>query len=187
MTDISGNRTKYRISNASKRYWDKATPVVVQQSTDGGATWSTVPATDYTVAYVGGEVTFTTARPSGAQIRVSGAYYNVTQVGGFFEWSLDIERQVEDATTFESNGWSEGLPTLLSASGSASRYWATSNEFFSLLGQEVILVLYVDKTSNKRYEGYFRITTQSVETAVDSLIEESLDFQLTGELYYREN
>lgn len=185
MTEVEAG-VRYRISDAAKRYWDKTTPVVVETSPDG-TNWTPVPATEYRVEYVGGHVVFHTPQPAGTQVRVSGAYFTVVQIGGFFEWSLDFERETEDVTTFDFQGWAESVPTSLSASGSASRYWAVSNEFFELLGKEVILSLYVDKSTNRRYEGYFILTGHSVETPSDSFIEEQLDFESTGAIYYRED
>lgn len=185
MTEVDAG-VRYRISDAVKCYWDKATPVVVETSPDG-TNWTPVPASEYRVEYVGGHVVFHDARPAGTQVRVSGAYYNVVQIGGFFEWSLEFERNTETVTTFDTQGWSEAVGTFISASGSASRYWAVTNEFFELLGKEVILVLYVDRTTNRRYEGYFALTTHSVEVPADSFVEESLDFQSVGEVYYRED
>ncbi|GAB7388997.1 hypothetical protein BSNK01_28350 [Bacillaceae bacterium] len=186
MTDVDGNGVRFRIDDVTKRYWDKKMPVIVETSPDG-TNWTTVPASEYRVEYVGGHVVFKTARPGETQVRVSGACFNVMQIGGFFEWSLDFERETEDVTTFDFDGWAESVPTSISASGSASRYWAVSNEFFELLGKEVILVLYVDRSTNRRYEGYFILTGHSVETPSDSFIEEQLDFESAGEVYYRED
>jgi hypothetical protein len=186
LTDTAATRLKYRISDASKRYWDKNTPVVIQQSINGGSTWTTVAASDYFVDYIGGEVTFLAARAAGTLVRGTGASLTIQQVGGFFNWSLDIEMEFEDSTTFESNGWKESTPTLLSSTGSADRYWATTADFFNLLGSDLILVLYLDKNTSRRYEGLFKLSSNSVETPVDALIEESIDYESTEKIYYRE-
>lgn len=170
---------KYVIVEQSMRYWDKNTPVTVKvndiEELDG-----------FTVEYCGGVVVFDVPLTEEDIVTVSGYYLDVEQHGGFFNWSADLEQEMGEVTTYQSNGWKENIPTIKGFSASAESYWGDS-EFFSRLGQEVIIALYIDTTSSKaRYEGYGVISSDSIETSVDDIINESVEFQGTGKLYYRE-
>ena len=48
--------------------------------------------------------------------------------------------------------------------------------------------MYVDTSqSKKRYEGYAVISGDSIEAAVDDVINESIEFEGIGRLFYRED
>jgi len=54
-------------------------------------------------------------------------------------------------------------------------------------GRRVIIALYVDTTSSKaRYEGYGIISSDSIEVVVDDVVNESIEIQGVGALYYRQ-
>lgn len=178
-TTPNATYTRYTISNAAKRYWSKDYVVTVKKNT-------VVQTTGFTIEYVGGVIVFATALQPTDVVTVSGYYVNVSQAGGFFNWSLDAELETAEATTFASQGWKQFEPTLKGFSGSAEAYWGNA-DFFNKLGQEVVIVLYTDAGAAKnRYEGYAVITSDSIETAVDALIQETIEFQGSGPLYYRE-
>ena len=169
----------YTIEDSTMRYWNKNTPVTVEVNE--------IPITEgYTIEYCGGIITFDEALTEDDVVTVSGKHLNVQQHGGFFNWSADLEQEMGDVTTYQSNGWKENIPTIKGFSASAESYWGDS-EFFSRLGQEVIIALYIDTTASKaRYEGYGIISSDSIETTVDDIINESIEMQGTGKLYYRE-
>src|SRR5579885_3503944 len=129
MTD-SGDHTIYNITDATKRYWDDATAPTVEVSTDSGSTWNT--ASDYTVQYVGGVVTFGTSDDT-RSVRVSGAYLAASQVGQAYSWEVTPSANLMDATTFASAGWKEKIAGLKDASAKASRYFLDGT-FQDLLG-----------------------------------------------------
>ena len=53
--------------------------------------------------------------------------------------------------------------------------------------EEVVISLYVDTTSSRaRYEGYGIISSDNVEAAVDDVVNDSIEIQGVGALYYRE-
>ena len=92
-----------------------------------------------------------------------------------------------DVTTFESGGWKENLPIIKGFSASAESYWA-DERLSSRLGQEVIIALYLDTgTNKKRYEGYGLISGDSIELSADDVVNENIEFEGTGKLYYRED
>jgi hypothetical protein len=81
----------------------------------------------------------------------------------------------------------ENLPTINAFSAAAESYWA-DERLSARLGQELIVALYLDTGANtKRYEGYALISSDSIELSVDDIVNESLEFQGCGKLYYRED
>ncbi|GAB6157853.1 hypothetical protein JCM39194_10530 [Desulfotomaculum varum] len=171
--------TSYTIANEILRYWDKNSAVLVKVNGS--------PITQgFSVEYCGGVVVFQIPRSQEDVVTVSGMSLFVEQHGGFFNWSADLEMDTSDVTTFQSGGWKENLPTIKGFSASAEKYWGDA-EFFSRLGQEVIVALYVNSSaSQRRYEGYGIISSDGIETAVEEVINETIEIQGTGPLYYRE-
>ncbi len=177
MADLSLRR--FTISDNTKRYWDKNSPVTVKVNGE-------VQTIGFELEYCGGVVVFEEAKDGDDVILVSGKSLTVEQHGGFFDWSAELGMETPETTTFMSNGWKEFITSIKEFSASAESYWG-DDEFFSRLGQEVIIALYVDTTSSKaRYEGYGIIKSDGVEAAVDDVVNESIEIQGVGALYYRE-
>lgn len=171
--------TRYTITDTTKRYWDKNSAVIVQVNGE-------VQASGFDIEYCGGVVVFNEARDSEDDVLVSGSTVAVEQHGGFFSWSAELGMDTSETTTFMSNGWKEFIPSIKEFTASAESYWG-DEEFFSRLGQEVVIALYVDTTSSKaRYEGYGIINSDGVEAAVDDVVNDSIEIQGIGALYYRE-
>lgn len=170
---------RFSISDSTKRYWDKNSPVTVKVNGE-------VQTTGFELEYCGGVIVFEDAKDGEDIILVSGKSVIVEQHGGFFSWSAELGMETPETTTFMSNGWKEFITSIKEFSASAESYWG-DDEFFSRLGQEVIIALYVDTTASKaRYEGYGIIKSDGVETATDDVVNESIEIQGVGALYYRE-
>ncbi|WP_201319140.1 hypothetical protein [Paenibacillus sp. EPM92] len=183
MTNVGDNK-RYFVTDRAVCYWDDETPVTVEKSTNGGTNWTTV-TTGFEIEHAGGFVAFS-ADQGTAIFRVSGKYFTPIQIGGGFSWTLDIEREMHDATTFESGGWREFVSGLGGFTGSFEKYWSNGEIFSELGNEQLILVLYVDAGPSKnRYEGYGILNTDSIETPVDDLVSEAIDFQGSGKIYYR--
>lgn len=166
-----------------KRYWDPTVAVIVQTSTDSGATWTTAAASTYTVQSVGGIVTFASALSAGEEVRASGNYYPWSLIAEAHEWTLNLDADTLEATVFQDT-WKEYKQGLRSGSATVKRYFA-DDHFLGYLSGPVILVLFVDYTNTIRYEGYARLKKDAVTAAVKDLIGESLDLDFDGEVYYR--
>jgi len=172
--------TRYMISNTVKRYWDKNSVVMVKVN-------DSAVSTGFSIEYCGGVVVFETALDPLDEVTISGSYLIVSQHGGFFNWSAELEMETSDVTTFQSAGWKENLPTIKGFSVSAESYWG-DEEFFSRLGEKVIIALYVDSgPSKRRYEGWGLISSDKIDTSVEDVIDENIEFQGTDSLYYRED
>ncbi len=171
-------RKRYRIDDPDLRYWDPEAPVLVE--VDG-----TLVATGFKLEGAGGYVVFKEALSAGAEVTVSGKALTMVQAGGFFNWSVDGDADDEDATTFASGGWKEFVRTLNGWSGSAEAYWG-DHRFLDSLGKTVVVKLYTDVgPAQDCLEGYAIITGDGIESSVEGLVNESIDFTGTGELYIR--
>jgi len=169
---------RYQVTNADYRYWPLDATISIE--VDG------VPVTSgFTLERAGGYVVFDEARGAEEVVTVSGEALTLVQCGGFFNWSVDTDAEVPEATTFASSGWKEFQQVLKGWSGSAEAYWG-NDRFFKSLGEIIVVKLFIDSgASQKCLEGFALINAEGVETAVDSLVQESIDFQGVGPLYFR--
>jgi hypothetical protein len=139
-----------------------------------------VQSAGYQLEHCGGVVVFDESKDGDDVVLVSASAVTVEQHGGFFSWSAELGMETPETTTFMSNGWKEFIPSVKEYKASAESYWG-DDEFFSRLGQEVIIALYVDTTSSKaRYEGYGIISSDGIETPADDVVNESIEIQGIG-------
>jgi hypothetical protein len=179
-TTANAQRNTYTTQNEGRRYLDKNSSVTVYVN-------NVVFTGGYEVQHLGGVIVFSSPLDPEDEVTVSGKSIQVDQAGGFFSWSAELSSDTADATTFKSGGWKENLPTIKGFSASAESYWA-DERLSSRLGQEVIIALYLDTgTNKKRYEGYALISGDSIELSVDDVVNENIEFEGSGKLYYRED
>ncbi len=146
---------------------------------------SPLPKGDYTVS-VKGRITFVAAPGAGGNaITADYDYYSVTQVAGFFNWSLNSNADVLDTTDFDSGGEREYIASLTGFDVSAAKHWI-SEAFITAYypGQKFIIKCYTDTGASTRYEGWAIITGVSTNCAVDALIDEAVTLQGTGLLKF---
>jgi hypothetical protein len=167
-----------------KPYLDPGTAIKVKR---GGVE---VNKTEYQVAYAGGKIEFQNAQESTDVITVDGATLTAAEFGECREWSLDIEQDLEETTTF-GNEFKTFQSLLRGASGSFSRwhYPDTTHWFITRINAEtpLLLVLYLDAehaTVNSRFEVTARLTSEGVTAAQSGFVEESISFQVTGPINY---
>lgn len=119
--------------------------------------------------------------------------------GGFFNWSIDETCDVYDKTDFQDSGHRTYLAGLDSWTATAERHWVDEG-MFKMVGTldtalHIIAKFYVndsdaskgvgsDSDTGDRYEGYCHLVGLSPTVAVDTLVNESLSFQGTGQLVY---
>ena len=175
---VDAERKRFRIDDPDLRYWDPEHPALVE--IDGEPV-----AGGFKLEGAGGYVVFKEALTAGAEVTVSGKALTMVQAGGFFNWSVDGDADDEDATTFASGGWKEFDRTLNGWSGSAEAHWG-DHRFFESLGKTVVVKLYTDAgEAQDCLEGFAIITGDGIESPVEGLVDESIDFQGTGPLYIR--
>jgi hypothetical protein len=177
-TTEDATHLRYVITDATKRWVDPDTAVIVYAD-------AVEVTSGYTIEYANGTIVFT--EDPAAAITVTGAYLQVAQEGGCFNWSIDIQMDMQETTAF-GDAWKTFMASLAGFTGSAEKYWG-SEAFFDLLGVRVALELYVDTTtgSEKWYRGYGIIQKDGVTVAYDDVIKESIGFQGTMGLYFNQN
>lgn len=141
----------------------------------------------YTMNYITGDIVFETEPVSGTDnIEVDYDHFDLQADCGFFSWSVDENADAEEATTFCSDGDREYIPGLKDWNGTADKYWLIDEAFHGFVGKKVVIVFYVDEAQQYRYEGWGIVTGVSFDVAVDSLIEQTIDIQGSGELIFRQ-
>jgi hypothetical protein len=171
-------RKRYQVTDPKHRYWSPDEPVTVKKN---GA----VITSGFTLERAGGFVVFDEALTADDEITVSGEALTIVQAGGFFNWNVDTDSEDADATTFESQGFKEFEQVLKGWNGSAEAFWG-DEKFFNMLGEIVVVKLFTDAgASQKCVEGFAIINGDGIESAVDQLVQESIDFTGVGALYIR--
>lgn len=120
----------------------------------------------------------------------------IKQYGGFFNWSIDDTCDVVETTDFQDSGHKTYLAALDGWTAAAERHWIDSGMFSAIgSGSKMIAKFYIDDVdtdkgigsasdTGSRYEGYCHLIGISPAVAVDTLVNESLSFQGTGQLSY---
>ena len=190
----SGDHTTFFMSNANAafRYWDQVNTLTFQTSPDGSTSWGTVvPAS---IQYPGGRVTFaaavTGATPS-ARISV-GKYFAYALLANVTEWDFDGEWALEDVTALSGviggGGGSRARvfqPTMMKGTFKLKKWWVDELQLSNLAYVTTMtpLILSCVTPLGNRIEGYVWDNKMSIKDAVDKIIQEDLDFQITGPFY----
>ena len=134
---------------------------------------------------VSGRITFDTA-PTDEAITATWSSYDILQQAGFFNWAIDQIANPLDSTDFESGGHKEFIVGLDEWSGSAEKHWHSDVDTSLWLGTIKIIIFFEDTSTDPRvrWEGWAVVSGLHPGAAVDTIINESLDFQGTGVLTY---
>jgi hypothetical protein len=177
----SSDLTTYTITNAAKRYLDKNTPVVVQNSPDG-TTWTT-RTTGFTLYRCNARVVWNVAQASGTQTRLaSGNYFPYAVLGEAASCEFQGKMETVEVTTFNSTGVKSFIPTLLTGTMKTKTFWLNNTRAASLLARDFIVVSFVTATNN-RYEGFCYASDCNIKTDPKSAVDQELTFQLTDEFF----
>jgi len=148
---------------------------------DGGAKGEEIDRSEWSFT-VKGEISCSSE--AGNDIHVDYDYYTVSQIGGFFSWTLDETLEALEATDFGSGGKREYIAGQRGWTASAERHWLTEEYLSDWVGSKKIVKFYLDAQSAVRYEGWAIVTGIHPTTPVDALVNESLDFQGIGTLSF---
>ena len=171
----TSDNTVYTITDTAKKIWDLDTEIVVE---DGG-----VPTTEsYKVNRLKGQITFSSANPARV-ITVSGSYVVLTTIGQAKAFTFNGTADVIDSTTFASTGFRTFEAALVSGTASLNKFYEVANFFINLLlsGERVVIEYYPDDTGDPI--SFFALAADdTIDSPVEGLIEESIDFQITTEI-----
>jgi hypothetical protein len=114
-------------------------------------------------------------------------------VGDLREWSLNVEADMFEVSTFGSSGWKEFQPNLNGASGSLSGYWnvqasttmrAMQSHLLSQSTAPASIALLVDNTNANGYTADVWITSLSPGASVDAIVPFTANFTMHGSVAY---
>jgi hypothetical protein len=162
------DRKVFSITDKTKRFW---VPESIVPSLNG----TPLTAGSYDINYAGGQIICHTALGAGT-VTVDGAYFATSKLGEGKEWSVDPTVDTVECSVF-GDDWKRYKPIMRGASGSISRWWV-DGYFADNMDALIGLDLKTDNTSG--YVCYVLLTKDSIKAAVAGLIEESLDFTVSG-------
>lgn len=178
-SDISGGQWLRWQAN-THHYWDKRVAVTVESSANGSTGWA--PVTGWTFQYVGGIVIFAVA-PTNHFIRIAtGNYWLVTQCADCNDWSLTLDADTADTTTFQS-AWRLRTPTVKGGSAKISSF-RVDDLLSKELGNLLAVVLYSDKSVGTRWEFFAYISSVSPKSNATGVIEQEANFAIDGDAFY---
>jgi hypothetical protein len=169
---------------ATHPWWDPAQPIVVQNSPNGTTGWVTV--TDYTFQYVGGIITFNTARVAATNnfVRIqAGYYFTATQCDESKDWSLSLKGAVEDTTIFQNGGWRRKTAVVKEASGKIGTF-RTDDRLSKEMGNLLVFQLFVAKAGNDRWEFYGYVTGVDPKQVAVGVATQDISFDVSGGVYF---
>lgn len=178
------------IDSTSKRHWNRAssTHVVIFE----GVTNRTSDIAS--INYVQGKVTLDQARSTSATWTVDVENMPGSYVASARAFSLDVDVDMNDITTFStvasSTGdiyWRSMLPGLAGAEASLSRFASltTGPAFFDRLTstQDTVLELVMDSNTAAKFEGFAYVSEEGFTSSIDDLAEEEVGFTFDGNVY----
>lgn len=115
-----------------------------------------------------------------------------TTVADLREWSLNIDRDLFEISTFGSSGWREFQQNLNGAQGSVAGYWNVTASSAMKTIQDNILnqsaaataEFWIDGTNSNGYTAEVFVTSLSPSAAVDGIVTFAADLTITGAVAY---
>lgn len=129
-------------------------------------------------------IVFADEQDDTATYTLSGTYSDLTQKGGFFEWSLDVKNKINDVTDFASAGFEKKISGVKSFTASAKRYFVDDDFVDQMDGTLVITRFFTDIDSFESFVGYTHITGEKIGQKVSGIAESEISFDGHGKLIY---
>jgi predicted secreted protein len=107
---------------------------------------------------------------------------DTTNVSLITSWSITIEADTLEFTSFDSAGWKQNKGSLLSWNGSLEGFADTAQTATVNVGDTVDIVLVEGGTGSKTYTGEAVVTSKNVEASTAELVTVTFDVTGTGEL-----
>lgn len=170
-TNTNDDQT-YQIADTTKQVWDRTATITVK---DGGS-----PTTEsFTLNRLNGTVTFDTV-DSTRTITLDGEYLPMTKVAEAFDFTLSISANNGDISEFEDD-FMNRIQLLKDVTGDLTRWKSSSSLFFDNLNNGTIFVLEftVDNTQNPEFRAWVLLSTEDINTSVDEVVEEPIEFEGT--------
>jgi hypothetical protein len=107
---------------------------------------------------------------------------DATNVSLITSWSITIEADTLEFTSFDSAGWKENKGSLKSWSGSLEGFADTAQTATVNVGDTVDIILVEGGAGSKTYTGEAVVTAKNVDASTAELVTVSFDVTGTGSL-----
>ena len=97
-------------------------------------------------------------------------------------WSISIEADTLEYTSFDSGGWKDMMGSLKSWTGSIEGFADTTQAATIAVGTEVDVVLVEGGSGSTTYTGSAIVTSKSVDASTAELVTISFDFTGSGSI-----
>lgn len=187
-TGAGSANSSIQINATGRRHWDRsstATPLLFLNST-------LVPTTAIdSYNYVQGVINLNESRSSTGTYTIDMSYLTSTHLAQANQWELSHDTNMYDSTSFStSTGDLQSrtfIPGLNSATVSLSKFVSTGTTgplFYDRMNLQSDYVLELITDNANRFEAYGYTSALGVQTGIDQLSVESIDFQVDQDLYY---
>ena len=178
MEALDADRKIWRVAARAKRWLNPATATTVKIDSSAVAPQA--------IVHAGGFVRFASGVAAGSSVTIDGQYFTaVNKLAGAKQWSLDMQADELDVTSWDSGSWREFMTVIKSATASFDKWWF--DQFFLVYIQDTTAVgLELRTKDDKRYYCYGNITSDSIKAASEGAIEESINVRVTGPVEYTE-
>jgi hypothetical protein len=115
---------------------------------------------------------------------MDGTFCELEQIGGAYEWSIDIKHNVQDKTAF-GDTWEQKLKGLLGWSATAKRHYI-DDDYIDIVedGLPIIVRLYTDIDTFESYVGYGQIDSIKPANKVDGITDGEIAFSGDGSVIW---
>ncbi|GIX06981.1 MAG: hypothetical protein KatS3mg115_1384 [Candidatus Poribacteria bacterium] len=188
LTPVEGS-DQYVIADPALRYRRAFRPEVRPGDlTPSSGTVVEVIAPVGAVRIQGGAPPYTLSAPTGS-------LWELAPMAGFLEWQLELEQQLEEATTLGMT-FRRYRRTVRSWSARAERFWIDGDFLLyqdgtkpSLEVGPFVVAFYVNAEETKayRYVGLAHLEAAHLDVAPERLVRQPLRFQGIGPIYFRDS
>jgi len=178
MAAMDADRKIWRVAARAKRWLNPATATTVKIDSSAVAPQA--------IVHAGGFVRFASGVAAGSSVTIDGQYFTaVNKLAGAKQWSLDMQADELDVTSWDSGSWREFMTVIKSATASFDKWWF-DQFFLSYLQNTTMVGLELRAKDDKRYYCYGNVTSDSIKAASEGAIEESVNVRVTGPVEYTE-
>lgn len=171
MSVVTGNT--YQIDTDSKQVWNRLSTFTFYED-DVAILSSDISSIDYLF----GKVTFETSKTG--SITVDGGYLPMADIGGAYEATLNRTNQVNTCTDISNTGFEMKKTGIKDVTITVSRYDDLSSDFDTIITAGNPVVVEFTPVPTKIYRGWFVLSGKDQSIDINSLIDGSLTFDLSG-------
>lgn len=172
----------YRINSTARRVWDRDAAFTFFKNSGTTAVAAIGSSLISNINYLFGKVTFTTAFNSTADepVSVSGNYLPLQAIPGGHAYNLNINRENQDDTDYQTSGWRSRVPTFVDVSLSVSRFDNVDLEIrdFLVSGGSFVVEVRPGGVSDVVGRGFFIVESETRSGDVGGLESGDVQFQI---------